>query len=91
MVKVEVGQVWADNDKRAAGRRIKVLRLYTVRRRIRVGSRRVLTAEYGDVAYAYCEVVAERPGRIGASTLGRKVHIQVGRMQPTATGYWLVK
>lgn len=91
MVKVEVGQVWADADKRQAGRRVKVLRLYTVNERMRVGSRRVLVQERGPVTYAECEVVAERPGRIGASTLGRKVHIQVGRMQPTATGYWLVK
>lgn len=88
---VRVGQVWADNDPRAAGRRVKVLRLYIVQEHPRTGRYQRDYSRKVDVPFAECEVVAERPGRIGASTLGRKVQIRTERMKPTTTGYRLIE
>ena len=87
---VRVGQVWADNDKRAAGRYVKVLGLHSRREHPVVRGRRIYT-ENVDVEYATCEVVADRHGpRFGPGPVGRRVEIRVDRFRPTSTGYRLV-
>lgn len=79
-VKVEVGQVWADNDPRIPGRTVEVVRLFTVPMvRRKTGPLPV------DQPYAECRVLTGAPRMIG-----KRVDIRVDRFRPTSTGYRLV-
>ena len=84
---VRVGQVWADNDKRSAGREVKVLRFWS--RPATMRERRSGRAD--DVQYAVCQVARDNWGRLAPFTVGRCVDIRVDRFRPTSTGYRLVK
>lgn len=82
MIEVKVGQVWADNDKRAAARTLKVIRVEADTRKG--------VAKPGE-AVAVCEVLTDRKDvAVGQSQVGRIVRIRVDRMRPTSTGYRLV-
>jgi hypothetical protein len=85
---VRVGQVWADNDKRAAGRKVKVLRLSSVFEHPKLGRYQRDYSRKVAVPMAECEVVTER--HAGSAT-GRHVRIRVERMKPTTTGYRLIQ
>jgi len=83
-IQVRAGQVWADNDKRARGRELVVLRVERSRRK--VGWARDDLGPYEDVAV--CRVTAS-PG--SPARIGRVYAIAVRRMKPTSTGYRLVR
>ena len=72
---VRVGQVWADNDWRSKGRRVRV---------DAIGPGPGINARF---AYASCTVVAHPDARV----IGKKTEIRVNRFKPTSTGYVLVQ
>ena len=81
---VRPGQVWADNDPRAAGRRIRVASL---------------DGDYANCTVVQDRIDPEpphsRPGRgierpPGHSNVGRPTRIAIERFRPTSSGYRLV-
>lgn len=89
---VAVGQVWADNDKRAQGRTLRVNKLEEgpIPMRRGFGAPEVTT-------YAVCTILTDRTGQVDLlgsvdhrTAVGRTVRIRVDRMKPTATGYRFV-
>lgn len=85
---VRIGQVWADNDKRAAGRELRILYLWSRPQTFREANGQ----QPADVHYANCVVVRDdRKGRVAPRTVGRHVDIRLDRFRPTSTGYLLIK
>jgi hypothetical protein len=80
---VRPGQVWADNDKRAKGRTLRVDRVdYDEQRGYRVASCTVLTMDEASKA-------RQRAG-IGRDLVGSRTRVAVKRMRPNSTGYRLL-
>lgn len=81
MPEVKPGQIWQDNDKRNPTRQVKVVELFTFKKRTgRPGSR------LEDVPMASC---VSRPAPNGEFSK-RRVGIQISRFRPNSTGYTLV-
>jgi hypothetical protein len=78
---VKVGQIWADNDKRAGKRTVRVDKIAYEWRSVGGGF-------HDKVPVALCTVLTDKFG--GRPTPDRHVSIQVSRMRPTSTGYRLV-
>lgn len=74
---VKVGQIWVDNDKRAAGRQLKILTVDKAPPGKQLSS-----------GYATAEVISDR--RAGLRT-NRQTCILLSRFKPNSTGYRLVK
>jgi hypothetical protein len=72
---VRIGQVWADNDKRSAGR---TLRIDHIGDEDHDG--------YAVPPYASCTVLTNKPGR----RTRHQVAIRLSRFKPNATGYRLL-
>jgi hypothetical protein len=72
---VRVGQVWADNDKRSAGR---TLRIEHIGYEDHDGNE--------VPPYAACRVLTNKPG----CRTGHQVAIRLARFKPISTGYRLV-
>ena len=79
---VRPGQVWADNDPRATGRTLRVIRIED-----HIHTAGSLT---GKVSYAVCTVLTP-PANYPKGRVGQQVTIRVSRMRPTSTGYRLVQ
>ncbi len=72
-----VGQIWADNDKRGYGRKVRIIALEPAR-----------PAEPHQRAVPACAVVEQIAGRHGwEGSLGRRTRIRLDRFKPTSTGY----
>ncbi|GEL48577.1 hypothetical protein CHO01_36930 [Cellulomonas hominis] len=94
---VRVGQVWADNDPRCAGRTLRVLEVLTDAAGHEVARLEQLTNSADDQRLIDD---AKAPGRsrgafVGAQWVpadgrGKVVTVKVRRMRPTSTGYRLV-
>lgn len=79
---VRVGQVWADNDKRSAGRHVRVLELLPpepARPHVRAKPARALVAR--------CDPAGQTIRLDGKDA---RTRIAVSRFRPTSTGYRLV-
>lgn len=85
---VKAGQVWADNDPRAAGRTIRVLNLVPSR-----GHGGLNIPDGAPPRYARCLVLTDRAKRYprSRSTVGRIIWIKLDRFRPTSSGYRLVE
>jgi len=89
MAEIKIGQVWADNDPRAAGRTLRVDRIERVRGNARgnkggmIVTCTVLTDGIKNAAYRAKEGL---PGPVGRTT-----KINASRFRPTMTGYRLLK
>jgi hypothetical protein len=90
-VKIEVGQVWADCDKRMTGRTVKVVRL--VDRWDQVRNRMGYCAVCEVLTKANSGRPAEHtaPENKGKGIVGQTVTIRVDRMHPCSTGFRLVE
>lgn len=86
-VEVKVGQVWADNDKREAGRTVEVLGLVP-----RPGHGGLRVHHSDPLKYARCKVLTPRMATYPRSRpkVGHTVWIRLDRFRPTANGYRLV-
>jgi hypothetical protein len=73
---VRVGQVWADNDKRAVGRRVLVIGVDATHATVELCSQR------GRPARGHEHAQVAEPGR--------RTRIRIDRFRPTSTGYRLV-
>lgn len=71
--KVEVGQIWADCDRRSRGREIQVVR--------------VDGPEFGIDPCATCKVIKNSDRLSHIPPNGRMVRIQLRRFKPSSTGY----
>lgn len=80
---VRVGQVWADNDRRCAGRYVKVLAIEPARRRADLYARDVPAK----ALVAACDQNGLTHFLRGKEQLTR---IRLDRFRPTSTGYRLV-
>jgi hypothetical protein len=74
---VRVGQVWADNDKRAEGRRVRVVEVGRTHAVVELVDQRGRPAR-GHEAQQKAEA-------------GRRTRIRLDRFRPTSTGYRLVR
>lgn len=72
---VRPGQVWADNDKRSVGRRVKVLEVL----------------DRGGDPHAIVEVISPARGSLMDPKKPRRTRIAVRRFVPNSTGYRLLK
>jgi hypothetical protein len=80
--RVRVGQIWADNDRRANGRLVKVVALISD----------IVGEELVDYALVE-QSLARRVGTNGPSEQnrpGRRTRIRISRFVPSSTGYRLV-
>lgn len=77
MTEVKVGQIWADNDKRAAGRQLKITHVD-----------KATPGHQLSQGYATAEVISDRRASVRKV---RQTCILLSRFRPTATGYRLVK
>lgn len=88
---VRVGQVWADNDPRSAGRTVEVIEIGLTKDRI--------TSRRGWAGRT--EVREEKPAvrvrtltvsrNVSISTIGRETLVLLDRFRPIKTGYQLIK
>lgn len=78
---VRPGQIWADNDKRSAGRKVRVIAIEDASG-WDGGKRRPLVPARA--------VVEQVVGRHNEGT-GRRTRIRLDRFRPTSTGYRLVQ
>lgn len=72
---VRPGQVWADNDKRSVGRKVKVLEV----------------EDRGGGPYAVVEVISPARGSLVLDPKPRVTRIAVRRFVPNSTGYRLLE
>jgi len=82
MKQPEAGQVWADNDRRAAGREIQIVSINGDYARC------VVIAE-SPAENAHRRYVAPRP--VGWSAVGHRTRIALSRFKPSSTGYRFVR
>lgn len=82
---VRVGQVWADNDKRSAGRHVKVIAIEPARGGA-AGDRRPVPGR-AQVALCRGDGTLIRTGQFDNLTVTR---IKLDRFRPTSNGYRLV-
>jgi hypothetical protein len=89
---VRVGQVWEDCDKRAKGRRVRIVEI----RNIHIPGRGSVGT---GTPHAAVELVSERgrpwsglrPGEPARAEPGRRTTIRLDRFRPTSSGYRLVE
>lgn len=74
---VKIGQIWVDNDKRAAGRRLKILTVDEASPGKQLSN-----------GYATAEVISDRRAALRTN---RHTSILLSRFKPNSTGYRLVK
>lgn len=79
---VRVGQVWADNDKRSAGRHLLVVAIEPAR-----------PATVGTVPAKAVVEQCDAAGTVHRDGTGRakRTRVRLDRLKPTSTGYRLVK
>jgi len=83
---IKPGQIWADNDRRSAGRTLRVERIE--------GTKAVCTIlTNSDKAQADIDRAANKPSYWCdfKDTRGKTTRVSISRMKPTSTGYRLIR
>lgn len=83
---VKMGQIWADNDSRSAGRTLRVIEVTETHVICEAVTNATRHQELIDEAAR-----GERLHPVPIDQRGRRVRIRLDRMRPTSTGYRLVE
>jgi hypothetical protein len=78
-IEVRIGQVWADNDKRSSGRKVRIVEVDRTHATVE------LVSERGRPWSGL------RPGEPARAEPGRRTRIRLDRFKPTTTGYRLAQ